>query len=167
MNYAKGLQDLNDEVSQATLRVISGKVPAWLKGTLLRNGPGKFSLGNESYLHWFDGLAMLHRFHFDGGNVLYTNRFITTRAYTEGLEKQKIVYPAFATVPNVSLLKSIIQWFKKPESGQNPGVSVARLGGEYLALTEATEIVRFNDQTLNTEEVVEFEDDVSGEIQGF
>ena len=164
MNYAKGLQDLNDEVSQATLRVISGKVPAWLKGTLLRNGPGKFSLGNESYLHWFDGLAMLHRFHFDGGNVLYTNRFITTRAYTEGLEKQKIVYPAFATVPNVSLLKSIIQWFKKPESGQNPGVSVARLGGEYLALTEATEIVRFNDQTLNTEEVVEFEDDVSGEM---
>ncbi len=164
MSYVIGLQDLNDEVSQAPLEVLSGQVPTWLKGALLRNGPGKFSLGKEHYLHWFDGLAMLHRFHFEAGNVHYSNRFITTRAYTEGLEKQKIVYPTFATVPNYSFAQSIIQWFKKPASGQNPGVSVTRLGGEYLALTESTAIVKFNDQTLNTEEVIEFEDKVSGEM---
>lgn len=164
MNYAKGFQDLNNEVSDVHLQVVSGKVPTWLKGTLLRNGPGKFSFGNEHYLHWFDGLAMLHRFHFDNGTIQYSNRFLSTRAYTEGLEKQKIVYPVFATVPNYSFLQSIVHWFKKPESGQNPGVSVARLGGEYLALTEATDIVKFNPQTLSTEEVIEFEDEFSGEI---
>jgi carotenoid cleavage dioxygenase-like enzyme len=164
MNYAKGLQDLDNEITHAPLQLISGQVPPWLKGTLLRNGPGRFSLGNEQLLHWFDGLAMLHRFHFDSGNVQYSNRFITTRGYTEGMEKQKIVYPAFATAPNYSFLQSIIHWFKKPESGQNPGVSVARLGSEYLALTESPAIVRFDDHTLSTDEVIDCDDEVSGEI---
>jgi len=163
-HYAKGFQDLDQEVDKLTLKIISGKTPSWLKGNLLRNGPAKFTLGKQHYLHWFDGLAMLHRFHFDAGNVLYSNRFITTRAYTEGLEKQKIVYPTFATVPNYSFLRSIIQWFRAPESGQNPGVSVARFGGEYFALTETTAIVKFDDQSLSTKEVVEFDDAVSGDV---
>ncbi len=164
MSYTKGLQDLHNEVSQATLPLVSGQVPVWLKGNLLRNGPGKFSLGNEQFAHWFDGLAMLHRFHFDSGEVHYTNRFITTRAYTEGLQKQKVVYPAFATVPHYSFWQSLIHWFKEPESGQNPGVSVARLGGEYLALTESTAVVKFDATTLATQEVLEFDDALSGEI---
>jgi beta,beta-carotene 9',10'-dioxygenase len=163
MDYVKGLQDLDIEVTQAPLPLISGQIPTWLKGTLLRNGPGRFSLGNEHYQHWFDGLAMLHRFYFDTGSMQYSNRYITSRAYTEGMKKQKIVYPTFATVPDYSFLQKIIHWFKKPESGQNPGVSVARLGGEYLALTESPAIVRFDDQTLNTDEVIEFDDVVSGE----
>ena len=164
MNYAKGFQDLDQEVSQATLKIISGQIPSWLKGSLLRNGPAKFTLGSQHYLHWFDGLAMLHRFHFDGGNIQYSNRFITTRAYTEGLEKQKIVYPTFATVPDYSFMRRIIQWFRAPESGQNTGVSVARLGGEYFALTETTAIIKFDDKTLSTEDVVEFDDIVSGDV---
>jgi beta,beta-carotene 9',10'-dioxygenase len=163
MDYVKGLQDLDIEVTQAPLPLISGQIPTWLKGTLLRNGPGRFSLGNEHYQHWFDGLAMLHRFYFDSGSAQYSNRYITSRAYTEGMKKQKIVYPTFATVPDYSFLQKIIHWFKKPEAGQNPGVSVARLGGEYLALTESPSIVRFDDQTLNTDEVIEFDDVVRGE----
>jgi beta,beta-carotene 9',10'-dioxygenase len=31
---------------------------------LLRTGPAKFEVGKTSYRHWFDGLAMLHRFAF-------------------------------------------------------------------------------------------------------
>ena len=43
-----------------------GTPPAWLSGVLLRTGPAKFEVGNTAYRHWFDGLAMLHRFAFAG-----------------------------------------------------------------------------------------------------
>lgn len=163
MKYAKGFQDLDIEVNQVPLKLLSGQVPRWLNGRLLRNGPGKFNLGTESLQHWFDGLAMLHGFYFDSGEVTYSNRFITTRKYTEGIAKQRNCYPSFATVPNYSTLQRFIHWFKAPRSGQNPGVSVARLGDDYLALTETPEIVRFDPQTLATQEVLEFKDNVIGE----
>ena len=42
-----------------------GTLPEWLTGTLLRNGPGAFETGATTVDHWFDGLAMVHRFAFD------------------------------------------------------------------------------------------------------
>ena len=37
--------------------------------------PAKFEARAAAYRHWFDGLAMLHRFSFGGDRVRYTNRF--------------------------------------------------------------------------------------------
>lgn len=54
----------------------AGSVPAWLQGTLLRNGPGLFSVGGFEYNHWFDGLSLLHSFTFSGGERLLTGRHI-------------------------------------------------------------------------------------------
>ncbi|MBW3590353.1 MAG: carotenoid oxygenase family protein, partial [Actinobacteria bacterium] len=59
--YAKGFQSLEDEVELAEAPV-SGSIPAWLSGTLVRTGPAKFEVGQQKYNHWFDGLGMLHRF---------------------------------------------------------------------------------------------------------
>lgn len=47
--------------------VVSGTIPGWLQGTLLRNGPGIFSVGDTSYQHWFDGMAIMHSFTFKDG----------------------------------------------------------------------------------------------------
>ncbi len=47
------------ELNQLPVR---GNLPDWLRGTLLRNGPGTFHVGQSRYRHWFDGLAMLHKF---------------------------------------------------------------------------------------------------------
>lgn len=45
----------------------AGSIPSWLQGTLLRNGPGLFSVGNSEYNHWFDGLSLIHSFTFRNG----------------------------------------------------------------------------------------------------
>lgn len=45
----------------------AGDVPSWLRGTLLRNGPGILSLGDTSYEHWFDGMSIMHSFTFTDG----------------------------------------------------------------------------------------------------
>ena len=47
---------------------VQGEVPTWLAGTLLRNGPAQFEVGERRFNHWFDGLAMLHRFTIGDGH---------------------------------------------------------------------------------------------------
>ena len=39
---------------------VTGALPAWLTGSLLRTALARFEIGETAYLHWFDGLAMLH-----------------------------------------------------------------------------------------------------------
>lgn len=54
--------------------VVAGTIPSWLKGTLLRNGPGIFSVGDTSYQHWFDGMAIMHSFTFKDGESFFINQ---------------------------------------------------------------------------------------------
>ena len=50
-------------------------------------GPAKFEVGDKKYNHWFDGLAMLHKFAFAAGRVSYANRYLRSRAYEEAMAK--------------------------------------------------------------------------------
>jgi carotenoid cleavage dioxygenase-like enzyme len=60
--YGTGFRSLTREVAEPVPLPVCGELPPWLRGTLLRTGPSKFEVGEQSYNHWFDGLAMLHRF---------------------------------------------------------------------------------------------------------
>ena len=88
-SYAQGFSSLGLEVRLEDLPV-TGQFPAWLTGTLIRNGPGQFEVGNESYKHWFDGLAMLHKFSFRHGRVSYANRFLETGDFLEAAKHGRI-----------------------------------------------------------------------------
>ncbi|MFB6235919.1 MAG: carotenoid oxygenase family protein [Halopenitus sp.] len=67
MDAHPGFHSLEDEATASL--AVEGSLPQWLTGSLLRNGPGSFSLGEaDSVDHWFDGLAMCTRFTFDPGN---------------------------------------------------------------------------------------------------
>ena len=86
---------------------LSGELPAWLHGSLLRTGPAKFEVGGQHMRHWFDGLAMLHRFTIADGRVSYGNRFLESRSYRAAREHGRIVYGEFATDPCRSLFKRV------------------------------------------------------------
>jgi len=75
-----GLTNLDDEITVDELE-LQGELPQWLAGSLMRTGPARWDLGEQTVNHWFDGLAMLHRFTIDGGRVSYANRFLQTRAF--------------------------------------------------------------------------------------
>mgnify|MGYP002762134513 CR=1 FL=1 len=79
-----GFQSLRTEHDDVTPD-IEGTIPAWLSGTLLRNGPGRFEAGGQRVNHWFDGLAMLRRYAFDDGELRYSNRFLRTEAYSDAM----------------------------------------------------------------------------------
>ena len=86
---------------------MTGELPRWLGGSLLRNGPAKFEIGGQPMRHWFDGLAMLHRFTIADGRVSYGNRFLESRSYRAAREQGRMVYGEFATDPCRSLFKRV------------------------------------------------------------
>src|SRR5690349_4559439 len=81
----RGFDSLDVETRIDALPV-EGRLPSWLSGSLLRTGPAKWEVGAQQMRHWFDGLAMLHRFAFADGAVSYANRFMHTRAWRAAAE---------------------------------------------------------------------------------
>lgn len=128
---------------------VSGEIPKWVSGTLLRNGPGTFKIGNQRYRHWFDGLAMLHRFSINDGSVSYSNKFLESRSYSEALENGKIMYSEFATDPCRSLFARAMAVFK-PDVTDSAKVNIAKLADHYLALAETPIQIEFDPETLKS-----------------
>lgn len=126
---------------------IQGSLPEWLCGELIRNGPGTFSVGEDQYRHWFDGLAMLHRFSFKAGQVSYRNKFLDCKAYREALKTNRIRYSEFATNPDFSVLDLFKMIFQSPMT-DSAKVSVARIKEKVLALSETSKQVQFDPNTL-------------------
>ena len=69
--YGKGFRSLTAETREPVRLAVSGTLPSWLEGTLLRTGPAKFEVGARTFNHWFDGFAMLHRFAIADGASLF------------------------------------------------------------------------------------------------
>lgn len=159
-DYWLGYEDARGEVQAASLRV-EGCLPDWLEGTLLRNGPARYHLKEQSYRHWFDGLAMLHRFAFANGKVEYGCRFLRSPDYLKADRDGRIPYPGFASDPCRGLFRKFMSLFTL-DATANGNVSVARLGERFLALTELPMPVEFDPETLETLGVYRFDDSLAG-----
>jgi len=147
-SYAIGFADLEHEVVVDRLP-IEGKMPPWLSGALLRTGPAKFDLERQTVNHWFDGLAMLHRFGFADGQVSYRNRFLQSNSYREATAAGALVRGEFATDPCRTLFQRVVAIFDAKLT-DNCNVNINPLGGEAVAFTETTLPVRFDAETLET-----------------
>src|SRR3954449_13117054 len=141
---AKGWATLDEEGVLDDVAA-EGPPPPWLEATLVRNGPARFDQGRR---HWFDGLAMLHRFATGDGRVSYANRFLRTNAFAAAQEG-RIGYREFASDPCRSLFRRVTSVFQ-PGFTDNAVVNVVRSGEEFLALTETPMPVRFDPHTLDT-----------------
>src|SRR3954447_20253147 len=146
---AQGFRTLDEEVVLDDVPV-EGELPGWLEGTLVRNGPARF---DDGLRHWFDGMAMLHRFAIADGRVSYANRFLRTKAYAAAQEG-RVGYREFASDPCRSLFRRVTSVFE-PGFTDNAAVNVVRSGEEFLALTETPMPVRFDPRTLETLGVAE------------
>lgn len=142
---------------------IEGQIPEWLQGTLLRNGPGTFQVGEQQYRHWFDGLAMLHKFSFSGGQVSYANKYLESRAYDEAMASGQIAYSEFATDPCRSLFQRVAAVFS-PRVSDSAKVSIARIADRFMALAETPIQVQFDPETLESVGVFNYEDRLTGQM---
>ncbi len=161
-NYSLGFTSLEKEIKADELK-ITGKVPGWLCGSLLRTGPAKFETKSQKITHWFDGFAMLHRFSFGKGAVSYANKFLHGDFYKESVSTGKISAAGFATDPCRSIFKRFSSaFFNKPYDNGN--VNITRIADSFLALTETPLPVEFDPKTLESLGVFDFRDNINGQL---
>lgn len=143
---------------------VEGSVPEWLTGVLIRTAPSKFEVGKNSYRHWFDGLAMLHKFSFANQKVSYACKFLESNAYREALKKNKIVYGEFGTDPCQDLFRKVFSFFQRPGPTDNGCVNINLNGQALTATTETPKPVAFNLTDLETKGLFSYEDDLGGQL---
>jgi beta,beta-carotene 9',10'-dioxygenase len=153
-----GFTTLDKEGAVESLPVI-GEIPAWLSGTLVRNGPAQFEAGEKKLNHWFDGFAMLHAFSFRNGRVSYANKFLETKAYRYAKENNRLGYSEFATDPCRSIFKRFAHGFF-PKATDNANVNVSKIAQQFAAITEIPLPIQFDVKTLKTTGVIDYEDTI-------
>jgi all-trans-8'-apo-beta-carotenal 15,15'-oxygenase len=89
-------QTVKEELD-TTLAFVEGAVPPTLRGTLFRNGPGRFERGGVPYHHVFDGDGHLTRISFSASGISYRNRFVRTPAFLQEERCDKILHRSFGT----------------------------------------------------------------------
>ncbi|KAJ8785863.1 hypothetical protein J1605_006823 [Eschrichtius robustus] len=141
---------------------VTGRIPAWLQGTLLRNGPGMHTVGETRYNHWFDGLALLHSFTIRDGEVYYRSKYLRSDTYNANIEANRIVVSEFGTMAYPDPCKNI---FSKafsylshtiPDFTDNCLINIMKCGEDFYATTETNYIRKINPQTLETLEKVDY-----------
>lgn len=125
-----------EETPEPICTDIVGQIPEWLDGNFLRNGPGKFEIGNQKWVkprrtsagargrsstcacpfftrfnHWFDGMALLHQFKIARGQVTYKSRFLSSDSYQANRENNRITVSEFGTITLPDPCKNFFQRF--------------------------------------------------------
>jgi len=144
---ALGWEELPGEVDVPDVPV-TGTMPGWLSGTLLRTGPGKWDLGGARLQHWWDGLALLQRFSFQAGRVSYRCRFLDSPAFASQKETGKLTWRAFAEDPCADALRGETTEFVAHPVNAN--INITRIGEAVVSLTEGTLGMTFDPETLDT-----------------
>lgn len=141
-----GFRSLEDEVHVGSVHV-TGTVPGWLHGTLVRVTPALMDGGGKTVNHWFDGAAMLNAFGFGDGGVSYGSRFLETD-YLDDARAGKFDF-GFAVDPCRSLFKRVMS-LGDVNKFDNANVNLQELGRRYIAMTETPLPVEFDPKTLRT-----------------
>src|SRR3954471_19290335 len=111
IDHRLGFADQTEEVRVDALPV-TGTVPSWLNGGLIRVTPAQMDFEQRSVSHWFDGMAMLNRFGFAGdGTVSYASKFLDTEARRSALQTGGASIGGFATDPCRSLFQRVQSLF--------------------------------------------------------
>ncbi|XP_053170789.1 beta,beta-carotene 15,15'-dioxygenase [Scomber japonicus] len=135
---------------------IKGSLPAWLQGTLLRNGPALFSVGSSEYNHWFDGMSLIHSFTFSDGEVFYRSKFLKSDTYKKNIAADRIVVSEFGTMIYPDPCKNIFsRTFSHlcnviPDFTDNNLINIIRYGRDYYASSEINYINQVDPDTLET-----------------
>lgn len=155
----KFFQTIKVEHDKPVEGTVTGEIPSWIKGSLYRNGPGKFEFGDDKYNHWFDGMAMFQRFHISDKKVTYQSRFLQSDTYKKNMAAQRIVVGEFGTAstpdPCQNIFQRFLTRFISEDSTDNCLVNFFPLHDELYATTETQYIHRVDPETLDSLERVD------------
>ncbi len=140
--YESQTQEATYEITE-----IEGSIPAELRGTLFRNGPGLLDIGGTPIKHPFDGDGMICAVTFNQGRAFFQNRFVRTEGFVAEQKAGRPVYRGvFGTQKPGGILANAFDLRIKNIANTN----VLYWGKKLLALWEAAEPHSLNPETLET-----------------
>lgn len=142
--WALGVADIDTDIAEEVLRLVSGKVPSGLNTTLYRNGPAKFRRGGSASGHWFDGDGLVRKFRVRDGKATLAARFVDTPKRRLETKLNAIVQPGFGSARGPGAIVN------GPDDTNAANTSVMVSGGQLLALWEGGSPVMMDLETLET-----------------
>jgi len=141
--------DLRDMSEPISLKLEQGSdLPAWLRGSLIRNGPAQFTSPKRNVTFAYDGLAKLYKFEVRDGAVKYQERFLRTACFNLTRETQ-----SFPKGPMMGPAEPPFNPLQPPGKGtDNVNTQAWYLAGDKvgLATTDSAVIGMFDPETLDT-----------------
>lgn len=144
-----------DASPEQLLPHVTGEVPAWLHGDLIRTAPAVFERAQFAAGHWFDGLGMLYAFGFAKGQVTYRQRLMETAIERE-TRTGKATRAAFGTPLERGLWKRLFE--PVAPVTDNANVNVIALGDALVALSELPHQWAFDRASLAVTQTLRYED---------
>lgn len=144
-----------DEGPVALDATVRGKLPAWLRGDLVRVTPAVFERTGWRAHHWFDALGALVSFRIDGSGVHFRQRLMETEV-EKSARTGHAPRTSFGSPADRSFWTRAVS--PAPTITDNANVNVVALGDERVALTESPHQWSFDPETLQLRHLVAYED---------
>jgi beta,beta-carotene 9',10'-dioxygenase len=152
------------EVRDTTDAIVTGSLPDWLRGELVRTCPAVFQAARWQAGHWFDGLCMIYAFRIGAGTVGFQSRLLESEAASE-ISDGPTRLGSFGTSTGRSLWQRLVQPIQRITDNTN--VNVVKMGDDLVAMTEGDKQVRVDAQSLRALGTVEYErDELAGAVAG-
>lgn len=133
---------------------LEGRLPAWLKGQLVRTAPAAFQRGPHAVQHWFDAHGLIYGFEL-GEQPRFKQRLLSSRALADA-EGGGSAVASFGTDTRRSLWRRLVQPI--PTITDNANVNVVPWQGKWLAMTESPHQHIIDPESLATEGLYSYGD---------
>jgi beta,beta-carotene 9',10'-dioxygenase len=135
---------------------VTGTLPGWLKGQLVRTAPAEFARGGIAVQHWFDAHGLLYGFEI-GQGVHFRQQLLASR-HLAAADRGENRLASFGTSMQRSFFRRLIS--PTPEFTDNTNVNVVPWQGQWLAMTETPHQHVIDAQTLASRGLYRYEDEL-------
>jgi len=147
------------DVHEPLEATVTGRMPSWLQGNLLRTCPAVFEQGGWHASHWFDGLGQIYAFRIGGSAVRFQSRLLDSEAARE-IAAGRAQHSSFGTATGRTPWQRLLQPVQR--STDNTNVNIVQMGDDVVALTEGARQLRIDAASLRSLGVRPYEADELG-----
>ena len=141
---------------------LSGQIPDWLRGEVVRTCPAIFDVNEWHAQHWFDGLGMIYAFRIADSAVDFRSRLLDSEVARDAQRGQANL-GSFGTPTLRPFWKRLFAPVARVSDNTN--VNIVRMGQELVAMTEGDRQNVIDDETLaSVRPVVYSKDTLRGAI---
>ena len=128
---------------------VNGELPTWLKGSLVRVGPGMFEVGGQTLQHQMDGLAKLTKFQISDSMVHFQTRMLGSKLYNRTGAGHRAVsrFTMLPVQPALNAVERVRAVLNEPEA-DNTNTVVWRMGKQAQVCSDDVRVQRLRHHTL-------------------